>query len=1330
MGQTMINPICLLRNDAPRRVRWVALGAVSLALLSGAFSARAQETVCARVKIEIKQELTLERQAFDAEMKINNTTDTSVIESIKIEIKVTDEAGTPVAVSDDPNDTSAKFFVRLSNIQNIAAIDGTGVVNPKTTGVINWLLIPSPGAAGSSPFGKKYLVGATLKYRFGGEETVLTVSPDVITVKPLPLLSLDYFLPEDVLADDPLTAEIEPIVPFTLGVRVKNNGFAAAKNLQIDSAQPKIIENNQGLLINFALTGSYLNDAPAQKTLLLNFGDIAAGSSKMGRWIMETTLAGKFTEFTARFSHADELGGTLTSILQATNAHFLISDVRVDLPGRDMVRDFLAKDGDVIRIYESDGPDTEVTDRSGTATFTAGTGSNGNASYRLTFPATAGFVYVRLPDPYNGTKALGRIVRSDAKEMSVENVWLSKTRNPQTKQWEYWGNFFDANTTGVYDSEFQAPPPAARAPVVQFIPDRVTKETNQVSFLVEASSPDGRPVTLSAAPMPAGASFTQQAPDPAAPGLTRGVFDWTPAKGTAGDYLVSYTATDGILSAARSAHITVETDAPPPGPGTPTIDSPLSGAQVTSLQPTLSVLTSANTQDPTTHVQFEVYADEAMTQPVASALVVKAPAGAGNGAGSVVSPTTWQVPNDLRDNTHYWWRARGFDGSLYSAWVNGRFFANTFNDPPDAFNLTNPVPGAEVATITPELAWTNSIDKDGDAITYAITVYGDAALTQVATQAANLPQDPGGSGKWLVDTPLSNHATYYWRVVATDALGAQTATPARPFVVNTGNTAPTAPVLLSPALGGQSTNANTVLSIQNATDAENDLITYVFEIDTVNTFDSADKHTSGPVIQGSAGTSWTAANLVENKRYWWRVKAQDGRAESAWVVGDFLMNAANDAPPAPTVKNPGSGAWVANQQPTLEANAVKDPEDEVVSYQFEVYSDDALTRKVVEGTSTSGGWIVATPLADKTTHWWRVRALDPQNAASAWSAPAVLYVSTGTYQNPTIAVTTPSVPVVPDVVGSFKQVTIHWEGTDPNIEPTVALYYGTSKGDYVGNQIVDGLRQPSGAQSGSYVWDVTALAPGAYYVYAIIYDAKGVGRAYAPGAVVIPGATQTGNVVVTAGPLLLTTEAGGSAQFKVRLGSAPVADVVVPITSSNIRAGVASPTSLVFSPGNWSGDQTVTVTGQNDCSPFTLSSYQVLSGKAQAVDPNYIGLSGKPVSVTNVDNGDLTGTTNNPSIHICGLTIVSQRKLSLFKWEYTLTAQLTNSGAAISGVTAKLTKLPAGITAVSNTLTFGAVGQGETVKSSGTVTLRSILQIPPELFGIGLGFGWTVTVQP
>ena len=291
-------------------------------------------------------------------------------------------------------------------------MDGTGTVAASSTATIHWLLIPAPGSAGSSPLGKKYLIGATLQYKFGADDQTLDVSPDVITVKPLPLLTLDYFLQQDVIADDPLTAEIEPTEPFTLGVRVKNTGYATAKNLKIDSAQPKIIENKQGLLINFRLTGSYLDDAPAQNTLLINFGEIAPATSKMGRWTMETTLAGKFTEFSAKFSHSDELGGALTSILQATTAHLLLRDVRVDLPGRDAIRDFLAKDGsadsDVLRVYESEGTDSPVTDRSATAQVTAGVNAAGNASYRIVIPPTSGFVYVKLPDPFQRQQGAGQ----------------------------------------------------------------------------------------------------------------------------------------------------------------------------------------------------------------------------------------------------------------------------------------------------------------------------------------------------------------------------------------------------------------------------------------------------------------------------------------------------------------------------------------------------------------------------------------------------------------------------------------------------------------------------------------------------------------------------------------------------------------------------------------------------------------------------------------------------------------------------------------------------------------------------------------------------------
>lgn len=122
----------------PQTLRAAARSLLLAAFLAApALPALAQDTVCARVKIEIKQELTLERQAFDAEMRINNTTDTGVIENVSVVVKITDENGTPVAVSDNPNDVSAKFFVRVSSKQAIAAIDGTGQVLPKTATVVN-----------------------------------------------------------------------------------------------------------------------------------------------------------------------------------------------------------------------------------------------------------------------------------------------------------------------------------------------------------------------------------------------------------------------------------------------------------------------------------------------------------------------------------------------------------------------------------------------------------------------------------------------------------------------------------------------------------------------------------------------------------------------------------------------------------------------------------------------------------------------------------------------------------------------------------------------------------------------------------------------------------------------------------------------------------------------------------------------------------------------------------------------------------------------------------------------------------------------------------------
>lgn len=431
---------------------WIELLLGSLWLFGFSFwlapPASAQDALCAEVKIVIEQKLSLERQAFDAHMTITNGLDGAALENIRVVLNFADKDGTPVAATADPDATGARFFARLDSLTGVGAVDGTGRVAPKSAADIHWLIIPSAGAGGASGAGQLYYIGATLEYRLNGESATVEVAPDYVTVRPQPLLHLDYFLPADVYADDPFTDPTEPPVPFTLGVRIKNTGGGVSAKTVIQSAQPRIVDNRQGLLIDFQIIGGYVDDRPAGKSLLLDFGDIAAGKARMGRWNMVTTLSGRFVEFAAEYQHADSLGGAVTSLIDRVTAHTLVHDVRVDLPGRDSVGDFLALDGDTFRVYESDNADTAVTDQSAGARL-----ENRSGAVDLTLQAAAGFTYARVPDPYRGARPLAQVLRSDGKIVPAENAWLSKTQNLD-RSWSYFINLFDVATPGLYTLGF------------------------------------------------------------------------------------------------------------------------------------------------------------------------------------------------------------------------------------------------------------------------------------------------------------------------------------------------------------------------------------------------------------------------------------------------------------------------------------------------------------------------------------------------------------------------------------------------------------------------------------------------------------------------------------------------------------------------------------------------------------------------------------------------------------------------------------------------------------------------------------------------------------
>ncbi|MBV6493899.1 MAG: hypothetical protein LDLANPLL_01923 [Turneriella sp.] len=112
---------------------------------------------------------------------------------------------------------------------------------------------------------------------------------------------------------------------------------------------------------------------------------------------------------------------------------------------------------------------------------------------------------------------------------------------------------------------------------------------------------------------------------------------------------------------------------------------------------------------------------------------------------------------------------------------------------------------------------------------------------------------------------------------------------------------------------------------------------------------------------------------------------------------------------------------------------------------------------------------------------------------------------------------------------------------------------------------------------------------------------------------------------------LVTTEAGGTASFNMRLNTLPSANVTIALTSSNISEGTVSPASLTFTTANWNSNQTVTVTGVADNRLDGNTGYSIVTAAATSSDIAYNGINPSDVLVTNtnIDSGKFLFVSNS-----------------------------------------------------------------------------------------------------
>jgi cyclophilin family peptidyl-prolyl cis-trans isomerase len=99
-----------------------------------------------------------------------------------------------------------------------------------------------------------------------------------------------------------------------------------------------------------------------------------------------------------------------------------------------------------------------------------------------------------------------------------------------------------------------------------------------------------------------------------------------------------------------------------------------------------------------------------------------------------------------------------------------------------------------------------------------------------------------------------------------------------------------------------------------------------------------------------------------------------------------------------------------------------------------------------------------------------------------------------------------------------------------------------------------------------------------------------------------------------------TTEAGGSATFKVVLDTAPTANATIGLESTNTAEGTVSPAQLVFTPSNWNTPQLVTVTGVDDAIKDGTKSYKARLKNVVSSDSAYSNLPGREITFSNADN--------------------------------------------------------------------------------------------------------------
>lgn len=185
------------------------------------------------------------------------------------------------------------------------------------------------------------------------------------------------------------------------------------------------------------------------------------------------------------------------------------------------------------------------------------------------------------------------------------------------------------------------------------------------------------------------------------------------------------------------------------------------------------------------------------------------------------------------------------------------------------------------------------------------------------------------------------------------------------------NTAPTVPVLVSPADNKLCLDNSVSFQWNKATDANNDVITYQIQVAKDNAFTQIEKTFDG-------ADNIAAFALAKNTAYYWRIKATDAKGLASAYSSTFKFYTAGDAvinhlPFAPELVQPVLNTSLSTTTATLKWTATDVDTADTLTYDVYFGTANPPTAKVSENKSANTFDVTLEPTKQ---YFWKIVVKD------------------------------------------------------------------------------------------------------------------------------------------------------------------------------------------------------------------------------------------------------------------------------------------------------------------------------------------------------------------